>query len=262
MGEIAFHPFNSCDFILDRSVLTATLHCGEKVRCVTTWSVVRHPEGIVVIDTGVHDSAISDVGEAWGSADERIGMPLMRRGQEIPAQLARLGIDPADVRYVVNTHLHGDHVGGQLYFPHATFVCQQDELAYSRDPDIPSMVREYPREQIAEDTLDYQPIDGDHDLFGDGVFTLYKTPGHAPGHQSILLRLPETGPVLLAGDACWTRWNQDEMTTPSIVWFVSQYVKSRRRLLELAEREGARWFYTHDPGVFDDLGWEEGGTYR
>ena len=80
-------------------------------------------------------------------------------------------------------------------------------------------------------------------------------PGHAAGHQSILLRLPETGPVLLAGGACWTRWNQDEMTTPSIVWFVSQYVKSRRRLLELAEREGARWFYTHDPGVFDDLGW-------
>jgi glyoxylase-like metal-dependent hydrolase (beta-lactamase superfamily II) len=123
------------------------------------------------------------------------------------------------------------------------------------------MVREYPLDQIAPDQLNYQPIEGDHDLFGDGTMQLLSTPGHTPGHQSILLQLPETGPVLLSGDACWTQWNRDEMTLPGIIWFPSEYVKSRRRLLELQAREDARWFFTHDPHTFDELGWVEGQKY-
>jgi hypothetical protein len=168
--------------------------------------------------------------KAWGDADERIGVPLMHAGQEVPAQLEKLGLSPGDVRYVVCKHLHGDHVGGHLYFPDATFVCQQAEIDYAREPDMPSMVREYPLDQIAPDRLTYETIEGDHDLSGDGTVQLSSTPGHTPGHQSLLLRLPETGPVLLSGDACWTQWNLDEMTLPGIIWFPSAYVASRRRL--------------------------------
>ena len=262
MGELTFTPFNSCHFILDRSVLTVTLGCGQPEKATTTWSVITHPDGIVVVDTGVHDSAVADASKAWGDADERIGVPLMHAGQEVPAQLEKLGLSPGDVRYVVCTHLHGDHVGGHLYFPDATFVCQQAEIDYAHEPDIPSMVREYPLDQIAPDRLTYETIKGDHDLFGDGTVQLFSTPGHTPGHQSLLLRLPETGPVLLSGDACWTQWNLDEMTLPGIIWFPSAYVASRRRLLELQAAENARWFFTHDPHTFDELGWVEGQTYR
>jgi len=43
---------------------------------------------------------------------------------------------------------------------------------------------------------------GDHDVFGDGSVTILSTPGHTPGHQSLLVRLPKTGYVVLSGDAC------------------------------------------------------------
>src|SRR5437762_8844582 len=106
MAELAFHPFNSCFFVLDQSVLTVTLGCGEKRKCTTTWAVIEHPEGAVVIDTGVDKGAIDDVEGTWGAQEDRVGVPLMERGQEVEAQLAKVGLKPSDVRYVVNTHLH------------------------------------------------------------------------------------------------------------------------------------------------------------
>ena len=261
LAEIAFHPFNSCFFVLDQSVLTVMIDCGEKRKCTTTWAVVKHPEGAVVVDTGVDPGAIEDVEGAWGSQEDRVGVPIMERGQEVLAQLARVGLQPSDVRYVVNTHLHGDHVGGQTDLPDATFVCQRAEYEYAHDPDIPSMVREYPHENLRFDELRYEPIDGELDLYGDGAITLLPTPGHTPGHQSVLLRLPETGPVILTGDAIWTQANLDEMTLPGIIWFPSEYVRSRRRLLELQRETGAQWFHTHDPETFGRLGWVEGKAY-
>src|SRR5262245_38004035 len=100
VNELRFHPFNSAHFVLDRSVITSTIGCGEKVRATTTWSVLVHPDGVVVFDTGIHESAIDDVAAEWGTAAERIGVPLMQRGQEVSARLAALGLSPRDVRYV------------------------------------------------------------------------------------------------------------------------------------------------------------------
>ncbi len=59
MSRLSWHPFNSCNFILDRSVLTVTVECGTPVLCTTTWSVLEHPEGIVVFDTGDNKVASS-----------------------------------------------------------------------------------------------------------------------------------------------------------------------------------------------------------
>src|SRR4029079_7603406 len=70
-GVISFHPFASAHFILDQSVLTVTLGCGEKRRATTTWAVVKPPEGAVVIDTGIHPGAIDDADAAWGTGEER-----------------------------------------------------------------------------------------------------------------------------------------------------------------------------------------------
>ncbi|MFL5846413.1 MAG: N-acyl homoserine lactonase family protein [Solirubrobacteraceae bacterium] len=258
---MAFHPFNSANFILDRSIITCGIGCGERIKVTATWSVVRHPEGIVVIDTGLNSGVISDADEAWGTGEERLGVPEFPPERQLTKQLAAIGIAPSDVRYVVMTHLHGDHGGANDELPDATFLVQRVEYDYARAPDIPSMVREYPLDQLMLDDLDYQLLDDDHDVFGDGRLRLLRTPGHTPGHQSVLVQLPETGPLLITGDACQADANRDEMTLPSIIWFPSEYVRSRRRLLELAEAEGATWFHTHDPDTFGSLGWNEGAAY-
>jgi glyoxylase-like metal-dependent hydrolase (beta-lactamase superfamily II) len=261
MTAISFHPFNSANFILDQSILTVGQGCGQSVKATATWGVIRHPEGIVVVDTGLNSGIVEDAAANWGTGEDRLGVPEFPPERMLKNQLASIGIAPADVRYVVNTHLHGDHGGANGDLPDATFICQRVEAEYARDPDIPSMVREYPLDQLMLDELNYELIDGDLDLFGDGSVKLLQTPGHTPGHMSLLLALPNTGPLILTGDAVQTHSSLNEMILPSIIWFPSVYVASRRRLLALAAETGARWFHTHDPDTFGSLGWVEGAEY-
>lgn len=261
MTDITFHPFNSANFILDQSILTVGQGCGQRVKATATFGVVRHPEGIVVVDTGLNAGIVEDAAAAWGTGEDRLGVPEFPPERVLLRQLESVGIAPSDVRYVVNTHLHGDHGGANGDLPDATFIVQRAEYEYAREPDIPSMVREYPLHQLLLDDLRYETIDGDLDLFGDGSIQLLQTPGHTPGHMSLLLRLPETGPLILTGDAIQTHSSLDEMVLPSIIWFPSAYVASRRRLLALAEQEGASWFHTHDPETFGELGWKQGAAY-
>jgi N-acyl homoserine lactone hydrolase len=262
MPELKFHPFNSANFWLDQSIITAGVGCGERIMVTVTWSVIKHPDGIVVVDTGVNSGVVEDAAAAWGTGEDRLGVPEFPADRVLTKQLEKIGIAPGDVKYVVMTHLHGDHGGANAELPDATFVVQKAEVEYARDPDIPSMVREYPLDQLLLDDLNYEVIEGDHDLFGDGSITMFPTPGHTPGHQSLLLKgIEETGPLLISGDAIQARANLVEMTLPTIIWFPSTYVASRKRLLELAEKEGARWFHTHDAETFTELGWEEGKEY-
>jgi glyoxylase-like metal-dependent hydrolase (beta-lactamase superfamily II) len=261
MTDLTFHPFNSANFWLDQSIITNGQGCGTRIKVTTTWSVIRHPEGIVVVDTGLNAGVIQDAAAAWGTGEDRLGVPEFPPERQLTRQLDSIGIAPSDVRYVVMTHLHGDHGGANAELPDATFVVQRTEYEYARAPDIPSMVREYPLDQLLLDDLRYQLLDGDHDLFGDGTIQLLQTPGHTPGHQSLRVQLP-SGPLIITGDACQSDSTRDEMVLPSIIWFPSAFVRSRRRLLALGEEEeGARWFHTHDPETFGALGWKEGEAY-
>lgn len=250
---------NSAFYRVDSTLMVANRDPGVPLRITTTWSVLEHPDGVVVIDTGV-DPGSAVVG---GGADAPAsGEPLMAPGGAVTARLECLGLSPADVRYVVNTHLHLDHTGGNRELAGATFLTRAPELAYARAPDVPALAREYDRDLIAEAELEYVAVDGAHDVFGDGCLTLVESPGHSAGHQSVLLRLAGTGCVLITGDAIWTRASLDDETLPGVVWSPPAYVASRRRLLELARRHDARLFFTHEPGTFAAEGWEEGRTLQ
>ena len=112
-------------------------------------------------------------------------------GDDVIPQLARLGLTPADVRYVANSHLHFAHCGGNEFFPRATFFVHP---------------------------LDYRMIDGEHDVFGDGSVVLLPTYGHTPGHQSLLVRTGKNAQIVCASDACYTRENMDRDVLPKVLW--------------------------------------------
>jgi N-acyl homoserine lactone hydrolase len=138
----------------------------------------------------------------------------MEREQALRFQLAKRGVAPSDVRFVLMTHLHIDHASAVSDFPEATFVLDRREWRAAAEG---GALKGYHRRQFdhAFDwrTLDYSSSDDGvqsfasfartFDLFGDGSVRVASTPGHTPGHQSYVLRTAH-GEVLLTGDAAYT----------------------------------------------------------
>ena len=113
-------------------------------------------------------------------------------------QLAALGYTPSSIKFLAMSHLHGDHSGNANDYSAATWIVQKAEREFMFGSNLPANIR--PEEYAGLKTSESMVINGDHDVFGDGSVTLIATPGHTPGHQSLLLQLPKTGAVLLTGD--------------------------------------------------------------
>jgi glyoxylase-like metal-dependent hydrolase (beta-lactamase superfamily II) len=96
-------------------------------------------------------------------------------------------------------------------------------------------------------------LEGDRDLFGDGSLTLVSTPGHTPGHQSLLVRLPKTGTVLLSGDAVHFRANWENRRVPSANTGQEETKKSMEKMAGILAKEHAQLWINHDKAQRDSL---------
>jgi N-acyl homoserine lactone hydrolase len=215
--------------------------------------LIVHPQGHVLFDTGVHCQALSDpLGRLGKERAQRIGIKS-QVGDDVVSELARLGLRPADIRYVVNSHFHFDHCGGNEYFPQSTFLVQRSEMAAARSPEVLAQGRYSPNPIDFDHALDYQFIDGEHDVFGDGTVILIPTYGHTPGHQSLLVRLSKDSQMVFTADACYTQENMDRDLLPRVVWDPDEMSQALARLRTLRDKHGARLFYGHDPGQWQTL---------
>jgi len=96
-------------------------------------------------------------------------------------------------------------------------------------------------------------LEGDRDLFGDGSLTIVSTPGHTPGHQSLLVRLQKTGAVLLSGDAVHFRSNWENRGVPVNNTDQEETRKSMQKMADLLAREKAQLWINHDKAQRDGL---------
>ncbi len=153
----------------------------------------------------------------------------------VVSRLAEIGLRPSDIDIVVCSHLDVDHAGCHDAFPGAEFVVQQEHMEAAR-----SMPRfQGIREHWDHPDLKYRQVEGDTELLP-GI-ELIETSGHVPGHQAILVRLPQTGPVLLAVDAIpqdFTGFTPETRPTGQYDNDVDGTRKSTRKLVDLADREG------------------------
>ena len=204
--------------------------------------LIEHPKGRVLFDTGLHSDLQTDPrGRIGGLA--RLFVPDFGPNEGVANRLTSLDVDPDRVEYLVNSHLHFDHTGGNASIPNARLVIQRREWEAGQDPDLCA--------SNAFDSRDYdlghalQLVDGEHDLFGDGSVVCVPTHGHTPGHQSLRVRL-ESGDVLLCGDACYMRQSLSAMQLPPTVHDRKEMLESLRRIAAL-EESGVRLLFGHDP---------------
>ncbi len=207
--------------------------------------LIEHPEGTVLFDSGLHVDTQTDPVARLGVAGSLFQVDY-EPGQEVSARLAACDVDAGRVRYLVNSHLHFDHAGGNSQIPNATLVVQRREWETAADPDL--AVANY------FDSRDYDlghpvtQVDGEHDLFGDGRVVCVPTYGHTPGHQSLRVRL-DSGDVVLAADACYLRQTLDTLHLPSVVADRAAMLASLASLRRL-QAAGARIFFGHDPELW------------
>lgn len=165
-------------------------------------------------------------------------------------RLAALGLGPDDVDYLIATHLDGDHAGNTDRFPNAQIIIQRAHREAARTLDRFQGTRPY----WDAPGLRFHEVDGDAEVVP-GVEVI-ESSGHVPGHQAVLVRLPGTGPVLLAIDAI-PRMDQRDPDTRTIGPYDMDEAGTRastRKLMDLAAREGATLIiHGHDPEQWASL---------
>jgi len=197
-----------------------------------TCYLIKHGQDWLLWDTGLPDSLVGMPNGMKSNAG------VWTSKKTLASQLAEIGLKPADIRYLALSHSHPDHVGNLNLFPQATLVVQKAEYDWAQPFGGPRFKPEQPA---------IKP-EGDRDLFGDGSVVLIATPGHSPGHQCLLVRLPKTGALLLSGDAVHTRANWDSHRVPERNFNMPQSLASLDRMAAVLKENNAQLWIGHEVG--------------
>ena len=242
------YAFSSGILESQKHLFTAGRGMGVPFNVPVPFYLIDHPKGKVLVDSGMALAVAKDPKAHWGSA-VNVYRPVMTEEDFVVNQLALLGVHPEDIAFVIQTHLHLDHAGGVACFSKSRIIVQRDELHFAYVPDY-YQKGAYIRADF-DHPLDWMILEGwrddQYDLFGDGRIVIWFTPGHTPGHQLVRLDLPESGPIILTGDACYTEENLNDDVLPGLVWSPPETVRAIRRLREERRIFGTRIFTGHDP---------------
>jgi N-acyl homoserine lactone hydrolase len=220
----------------DQSRWSPGVNVGKPIEFSDMCVLIKHGQELLLWDTGYPDAV----------ADQPVDTPVghATRAKKLIAQLSEINVKPSDIAFVAVSHTHGDHVGNVDLFPTATLLIQKAEVdwAFAEDKRVP-FKKDRPTKLLT----------GDLDLFGDGSATLLSTPGHTPGHQSLLVHLAKTGWIVLTGDAAHFKDNWDNDRVPSMNTNAEQTHRSHDRLAGVVVEKKAALWINHDLPTFDGL---------
>ena len=215
----------------DQSRWSPGVNVGVPMQVSDNCYLIHHAQGWFLWDTGLPDAIAAEpdgVNGAFGF--------VMKRAKTLAGQLAELGIKPSDIKAMAISHTHPDHIGNVEEFPQVMLYVQKAEYDWPNPDGTPRFNPNHP----------VTKIEGDHDVFGDGSVVLISTPGHTPGHQSLLVKLPKTGAVVLSGDAVHFKDNWDHRRVPSMNTSKEQTVASMDRIADILAKEHAQLWINHD----------------
>jgi N-acyl homoserine lactone hydrolase len=213
---------------------------GKSMPFVDNCYLIKHGQGWMLWDSGLTD-ALAAMPEGQKPADPKA--THWYRPKTLASQLEQLGVKPADIKFLAVSHTHPDHVGNVEMFPQAMLLVQKAEYEWPNPLGVGRFKPEHP----------VTKLEGDKDVFGDGSVTIISTPGHTPGHQSLLVKLPKTGALLLSGDAVHFQSNWDNRGVPSGNTGQEQTKTSMNRMAEIMAKEKAALWINHDKAQRDSL---------
>ncbi len=174
----------------------------------------------------------------------------------ITGQLAQIGLKASDITYIAISHTHGDHIGNVGLFPNSTVLMQRAEYSWISSPDGPNdnvnQLKALARKLLGT-PKQLKLLDGDTDVFGDGSVTLIATPGHTPGHQSLLVHLKNSGFIILSGDVVHSEENFTNNMVPSLNTDTAASIASMDRIRRMMATYQAKLFINHDKAQSDAL---------
>ena len=168
-------------------------------------------------------------------------------------QLAELKVKPDDIKYVGISHFHADHTGQLPSLPGATLLIGQREWDALTAPKPMAGANVEAFKHWISGGGKVEPQAGDKDVFGDGTVVILRTPGHTPGHQSLLVRTKGSGAFILIGDAAHFRENYDSDGVPGFNYDRAQTIASIDRIKGIAKNLKATVIIQHDPRDIDKL---------
>jgi N-acyl homoserine lactone hydrolase len=216
------------------------VNVGKSMDFVDTCYLIKHASGWFLWDTGISE-AVAAMPNGLAPADPRA--THWKKPKTLAAQLEQLGVKPSDVKAMAVSHTHPDHIGNVEMFPNAMLYVQKAEYDWPGAKGGPRFNPEHP----------VTKLEGDRDLFGDGSLTIISTPGHTPGHESLLVRLHNTGAVLLSGDAVHFRSNWENRRVPAGNTDKEATVHSMEKMAGILAKEKAVLWINHDKAQRDTL---------
>jgi len=207
--------------------------------------VVEHEKGRLLWDGGL-PSKTADV-DGWQGE----GM-LSRLDRTFSEQLPEIGLDMNSFDYAAYSHMHFDHVGVANEINGATLIIQKKEYdaAFADEVTVPGFdPMLYNSLKDAGRIL----IDGDHDVFGDGLVRIISAPGHTPGHQVLFIDLANSGPVVLSGDLYHFAISRQDRRVPEFNVDRDMTLASMDRVEALVEETGATFWIEHELASFEQL---------
>jgi N-acyl homoserine lactone hydrolase len=213
---------------------------GLKIQLTFSCYLVKHGNDYLLWDTGNPSAA------AGNTAPTAPKFSLVE-------QLAQLGLNPAQITYVGISHYHGDHIGQVASFPDSTLLIGKGDWDVLTDSKPNHAANPANFAHWISGGGKVEPVPADKDVFGDGSVIMLNTPGHTPGHHSLLVKLKDSGNVMLSGDLAHFRENYDSNGVPTFNTNRADTLASLDRFKKLAANVKATVIIQHDARDVDKL---------
>jgi N-acyl homoserine lactone hydrolase len=221
-------------------------YAGRQALAVDPCFLIRHADGDLLWDTGIDDALNASPDGLLGNG-MRFLMP-----RTLTSQLTELGLRAGDIDYLALSHSHFDHVGNARLFASATWLVDESEREYMFRDEARADPTRFPLYSALENAKT-TTFRNDLDVFGDGSVMIVQTPGHTPGHTSLLIQLEHTGPILLSGDLYHFAEARQKRTIPTFNTDPQQTLRSMDLFEALRDSTDARVVIQHEPEDFAGL---------